>query len=96
MAIASSGLTLDEIMDAAAPDTLQKEVREIASAVPDVVRIEKCFVRKSGLGLFVEIHVEVEGTLTVDHGHEIGHEVARLRASALRIQHVVVHVEPAL
>jgi cation diffusion facilitator family transporter len=88
---------LDEIMDAAAPDTLQKEVRVIASTVPDVVRIEKCFVRKSGLGLFVEIHVEVEGTLTVAHGHEIGHEVgARLKASALRIQHVVVHVEPAL
>ena len=88
---------LDEIMDAAAPDTLQKEVRAIAASAPGVERIEKCIVRKSGLGLFVEIHVEVEATLTVARGHEIGHDVvARLKASALRIEHVVVHVEPAL
>jgi cation diffusion facilitator family transporter len=88
---------LDEIMDAAAPDTLQQDVRAIASAVPDVVRIEKCLIRKSGLGLFVEIHVEVDGSQTVARGHEIGHEVsARLKASALRIQHVMVHIEPAL
>lgn len=88
---------LDEIMDAAAPDTLRQEVQDIASAAQDVVRIEKCLVRKSGLGLFVEIHVEVDGTLPVARGHDIGHDVgARLKASALRIQHVVVHVEPAL
>jgi cation diffusion facilitator family transporter len=88
---------LDEIMDAAAPYTLQNEVRAIASAVPEVVRIEKCRVRKSGLGLFVEIHVEVEAHFTVARGHEIGHEVAaKLKASTLRIQHVLVHIEPAL
>ena len=88
---------LDEIMDAAPPDNLQHQVREIASAVPDVARIEKCLIRKSGLNLFVEIHVEVDANLTVARGHEIGHEVAaRLKASALRIQHVVVHVEPAI
>ena len=87
---------LDEIMDAAVPDAFQTQVREMAAAVPDVVRIEKCWVRKSGLGLFVEIHVEVDPKLTVARGHKIGHDVdARLKASTLRIQHVLVHVEPA-
>jgi len=47
--------------------------------------------------MLVEIHVEVDGDLTVRRGHEIGHEVsARLKASPLSIQHVVVHIEPAL
>jgi cation diffusion facilitator family transporter len=87
---------LDEIMDAAAPDELEKKVRELASAVPEVVRIEKCWVRKSGIVLVVEIHVEVDANLTVARGHAIGHEVsARLKDSDLRINHVLVHIEPA-
>ena len=87
---------LNEIMDAAPPDPLQQEIRKLSSAVPGVVRIEKCRARKSGLGLFVEIHVEVDGDLTVRRGHEIAHEVTdHLKSSSLAIQHVVVHVEPA-
>ena len=88
---------LNEIMDAAAPDPLQKEIRALSSSVPGVVRIEKCRTRKSGLGLFVDIHVEVDGDLTVRRGHEIAHQVSdHLKASSLSVQDVVVHVEPAL
>jgi cation diffusion facilitator family transporter len=88
---------LDEIMDAIAPAELQKKVRGIASSVPDVVGIEKGWVRKSGIGQLVDIHVQVDANLTVARGHNIGHEVsARLKGSDLRISHVLVHVEPAL
>jgi cation diffusion facilitator family transporter len=87
---------LGEIMDAAVPSPIQKQIRELASSVPGVVRVEKCRIRKSGLGLFVEIHVEVDGDLTVRRGHEIAHDVSsQLKASPLFIQDVVVHVEPA-
>lgn len=88
---------LGEIMDAAVPNPIQKDIRELSSSVPGVVRIEKCRARKSGLGLIVEIHVEVDGGLTVRRGHEIGHHVSDcLKASTLSVQDVVVHVEPAL
>ena len=88
---------LNEIMDAAPPDPLQTQIRQLASSVPGVVRIEKCRARKSGLGLFVEIHIEVDGTLSVQRGHEIAHQVSdHLKSSSLSIQHVVAHVEPAM
>jgi cation diffusion facilitator family transporter len=88
---------LNDIMDAAPPDPLQNQIRHLASSVPGVVRIEKCRARKSGLGLFVEIHIEVDGNLSVQRGHEIAHQVSdHLKSSLLSIQHVVVHVEPAL
>ena len=87
---------LGEIMDAAVPNPLQKEIRVLASAVPGVAGIEKCRTRKSGLGLFVEIHVEVDGDLSVRRGHEIGHQVSdKLKLSSLSVQDVMVHVEPA-
>jgi len=88
---------LGEIMDRALPNTIQEEIRELAAHVPGVVRIEKCRSRKSGLGLFVEIHVEVDGDMSVRRGHQIAHEVSdRLKASPLSIQHVVVHMEPSM
>jgi cation diffusion facilitator family transporter len=88
---------LNEVMDAAVPGAQQKAIREIASSVDGVVRIEKCRTRKSGLGLIVEIHVEVDGDLTVRRGHQIGHDVSnQLKESSLSVQDVVVHVEPAL
>ena len=41
--------------------------------------------------------VEVDGDLTVRRGHEIAHEVSNhLKSSALSVQDVTVHVEPAL
>ncbi len=87
---------LGEIMDAAVPCSVQMEIRDLSASVPEVVRIEKCRTRKSGLGLHVEIHIEVDGDLPVRHGHDIAHRVSsRLKASSLSVQDVVVHVEPA-
>lgn len=87
---------LGEIMDAAVPEPIQKQIRELASSVPGVTGVEKCRIRKSGLGLIVEIHIEVDGELPVKRGHEIAHEVSnRLTSSALSIQQVTAHVEPA-
>jgi cation diffusion facilitator family transporter len=87
---------LGELMDTAPPESVQRRIRQISLEVAGVLRVEKCHTRKSGLGLLVEIHVEVDGDLSVRRGHEIAHEVTDLlKASPLSVQHVVVHIEPA-
>lgn len=87
--------TLNEIMDAAVSPEIAREVRHLAASVEGVIEIEKCRIRKSGLHLALDIHVVVDGDLSVRRGHEIAHEVeARLRASAHRINDVTVHIEP--
>jgi len=87
---------LDEMMDRAPPPEIEAQIRRIASGIRDVVRIEKCRVRRSGLALFVDIHVEVDGNLTVRRGHEIAHDVKEALLSAgLSIIDVTVHIEPA-
>ena len=53
-------------------------------------------VRKSGLGMWVDIHVEVPGDMTVRDGHRISHLVKdALLASGHNVMDVVVHIEPA-
>jgi cation diffusion facilitator family transporter len=87
---------LDEMMDAAVSPDIVREVRKLAASVEGVVEIEKCRIRKSGLHLALDIHVVVDGNLTVRRGHEIAHEVeGKLRASQHRINDVTVHIEPA-
>ncbi len=100
--IARNGLCLlkpavDELMDKAVTDETLNELRAVAERVPNVVRIEKCRIRRSGMGLLMDIHVQVAGDLSVDQGHAIGHDVknALMQSTAYRVADVVVHVEPA-
>jgi cation diffusion facilitator family transporter len=86
---------LDEVMDAAAPRSLEAAVRGIASGVEGVREVEKCRIRKSGVGLLMDIHVVVDGSIPVREGHRIGHAVQdALYASDLGIHDAIVHIEP--
>jgi len=86
---------LDEVLDAAAPRDLEAAVRDVASRVEGVREVEKCRIRKSGVGLLMDIHVVVDGGITVRDGHRIGHDVqSALYGSDLGIHDVIVHVEP--
>ena len=53
-------------------------------------------MRKMGLSFYVDLHVEVDGNISVREGHHIAHEVKRaIQESDPRIADVLVHVEPA-
>jgi cation diffusion facilitator family transporter len=85
-----------DILDAAAPRQVANRIREIAQDVPGVSGIDELRVRRSGLVLLVDIHVEVDGTLPVREGHRIAHLVKdRLLGSELPVLDVLVHIEPA-
>ncbi|MEY2409471.1 MAG: hypothetical protein QOF48_2141 [Verrucomicrobiota bacterium] len=87
---------VDEVMDVSVPREVVAEVRALAAAVPGVVSIDKCRIRKTGLHLALDIHVVVDGELSVRRGHDIAHLVNdRLRASPYNINDVTVHIEPA-
>lgn len=87
--------SLHENMDGAPPAELIERMRQIAAAVPQVKLIEKLRMKKSGLGYFMDIHVQVDAQLSVDEGHRIGGAVkARLMTEGYEIHDVVVHLEP--
>ncbi len=87
--------TLDEMMDASVSPETVAALRKLAGEVEGVVEIEKCRVRKLGLHLALDIHVVVDGDLSVRRGHAIAHDVvAKLRASPHKVNDVIVHIEP--
>ena len=87
--------TLAEVLDAALPPEIEHRVRATAAAMDGALEIEKCRIRKSGLSYFVDIHVIVDGEISVRRGHEIAHNVKDVLLVTLpRIADVVVHIEP--
>jgi divalent metal cation (Fe/Co/Zn/Cd) transporter len=84
-----------EILDASLPERVVDEIRETARQVKGVAGIDMCRVRKSGLGLWVDIHVEVPGDISVRNGHKIAHSVKdALMESNHSVMDAVVHIEP--
>jgi cation diffusion facilitator family transporter len=87
---------LHEIMDTAPRGPIVDAVRTAAAAVPGVIEVEKCLIRKMGLDFYVDLHVGVNGNISVDEGHAIAHQVkTAIQQSDARIADVLVHVEPA-
>jgi len=85
-----------EIMDTAPSGNVLKKVREIGSSVEGVLSLDKCFVRKMGFDYFVDLHVIVDGKITVYDGHKIAHNVKdRIKSELPRISDVLVHIEPS-
>ena len=99
--IAANGVRLalpafQEIMDTAPGGKIVRSIRTVASSVPGVVEVEKCYARKMGLDYYVDLHVGVDGNISVHKGHEIAHRVkAAIQQSDSRVADVLVHIEPA-
>jgi cation diffusion facilitator family transporter len=86
---------LGEIMDEHFHEDLIEEIRSEALKVAGVRGTEKCFVRKTGMYYFVDLHILVEGELSVFEGHAISHAVKdELRLKIPEIADILIHIEP--
>jgi len=84
-----------EIMDEAPPRAWADDIRALAQAVPGVVTTEKCFVRKMGFEFFADLHVVVDGSISVREGHAItGAVKAAIKQARPAVYNVLVHIEP--
>ncbi len=87
---------MGDVMDTAVSENFTNEVRALALAVPGVLALDKCRVRRSGLSHLVDIQVRVDGDLTVRTGHDIAHAVKDVLLASVShaISDVSVHIEP--
>src|SRR5438067_6511776 len=88
---------LHEILDTAPRGEIVAIIQQAAASVPGVLEVEKCLVRKMGISFYVDLHVGVDGGISVRDGHHIAHRVKdAIKQTDARIADVLVHVEPVL
>ena len=82
---------LDESVDS---ETLSK-IEQIALQTKDVKEVHDIRTRKTGETFFVDMHILVDGNISVQEGHDISEEVkTNLMKSNEDILDVLVHLEP--
>ena len=86
---------LGEILDEHLYDDMIDDIRKIATTVTGVIDTEKCFVRKTGMTFLVDLHLTVDGNITVSEGHEIAHRLKDAIIDEIpEIADVLIHTEP--
>ena len=86
---------LKQLVDAGAPEKAREQIRKIALGVEQVCHIHAVRTRYMGDELAVDLHIKVDGELTVREGHDISELVKRrLLDEGPDLVDVVVHLEP--
>jgi len=86
---------LSEISDEQLYEGLIEQIREISLTVDGVVATEKCHVRKMGMTYYVDLHMIVDGNITVVEGHQIAHNLKdEIQRQIPHVADVLVHTEP--
>lgn len=84
-----------DLMDRAPDPAIVERVRLAALAIPDVLAVEKLKVRRAGTGLYVDVHVQSDPTLSLYDAHIVSGKVkGAIRSSVDRVHGVLVHMEP--
>ena len=84
-----------ELSDSGASRKDIDHIESIAMGISGVQYVEAIRTRRCGEGLFVDLHVQVQGEMSVRSGHQIAGEVkGNLIQKGPNVHDVIVHIEP--
>jgi cation diffusion facilitator family transporter len=86
---------LNDLMDRKLEPERYASVRRTAESVPKVLAVEKLVLRRTGLNVFADIHVQADPSMPLSESHALGGLVkATIKAAHPEICNVLVHMEP--
>ena len=86
---------LSELIDVGAPIETRRKIRDIALKNDGVLQVHDIRTRYISASIQVELHIVVEGSITVREGHAIADDVRkRIVEEITEVLDVTVHVDP--
>jgi len=86
--------SIDRLMDRELPDDERARISKIATAHPRVAGFHDLRTRSAGLDTFIQIHIEMDGAITLDDAHEICDAVEADIMAAYPSAEVMIHADP--
>ena len=85
---------IQQLMDREFPEQDRERIRQIVLEHPDVLNCHDLRTRRSGIDSFIQVHVEMDSSLTLLRAHEISDDVeARIRKIFPHAE-VLIHADP--
>ena len=86
---------LGELLEQSLPEEVEKEILGIVAANPRVREPHNLRTRRIGAAIAIEVHVRMDGKMTVEESHELTVEIERrLRERFGEGTMIAIHVEP--
>lgn len=82
------------LMDRELPDETLTAIRHIAQSHPQVLGIHDLRTRSSGHNEFIQMHLDLEASLTLDQAHQIAEDVSSQIYAAFPTAEVIIHQDP--
>ena len=84
-----------ELLEKSLPADIEEEILSIISATPNVHKPHNLRTRRIGSNIAIEVHIRVEGSMTVYASHDISRDIEqRLRLRFGEYTAVAIHIEP--
>ena len=86
---------IGDLMEQSLPDAVENEILQLVAALPGVVEPHDLRTRRIGNHYAIEMHILMDGDITLREAHAKASEVEELLRSRYGAEtHVAVHVEP--
>lgn len=85
---------IDMLMDKEFDDSERERIFNIVMANPDVLGLHELKTRSSGRDRFIQMHIEVPGTMTVAAAHIIADEVEATLGEVYPDTEIFIHMDP--
>lgn len=87
---------VDKMVDHSCDDKTEQDIYDFVSQNKDIHRINLLQTRLFGNKIYVDLEIEIDGSLSLSRAHEIAENVhATIEAQFTQVKHVMVHVNPS-
>jgi ferrous-iron efflux pump FieF len=87
--------SLDTLMDKELSDADRARIRAICQAHPDVLDIHEMRTRSAGADIFVQLHLVLDGTMSLSRANGIAHAVEQRIQAEFPGAEVIIHEDPS-
>lgn len=86
--------SIDILLDRELDETIQQDIKQIVLADPDVHAIHEMKTREAAHTQYIQLHIEMDGTLSLMEAHDISHRIMLKLTDKYPQADIIIHQDP--